>query len=80
MDNEYHSAVSYNRGFEFLEVKYVFIAQSLQGQKMTIEASSLSRHFLNALFLHSTCPLLLAFLLISRKSCGLNMVSTHTFM
>jgi hypothetical protein len=42
MPNEDHSAVSSIRGFQLLEVKYVFIAQSLQGQPMIIEAGSFS--------------------------------------
>jgi hypothetical protein len=64
MDSEDHSDVSDTQRLKLLEVKYVFMAQSLQGQSMTIETSSLSRHILDASFLHSTYPLLLVFVLV----------------
>jgi hypothetical protein len=69
MANEEHSAASSTQGLQFLEVKYVFIVQSLQEQPMTIEAESLSRAVLNWSFLDSHCRLLAAFLLISWKIC-----------
>jgi hypothetical protein len=67
MVNENHFTVSCTRRLKFLEVRYVFIAQSFQGQPMTIESSSLSGHVLTGSFLAECLPVVVGIFLDFRR-------------